>query len=106
MVQLDVNFSFMPKPLKKNQPSMKILSSPAKKVSFNEDVNLLYSSKDFSFSNKSMGESQNISHLSLGASMNEEQQSIKTLTNGLIGLKKLPEKPTRMEARSSDSIRD
>lgn len=104
-MQLDVNFSFMPKPLKKNQPSMKILPSPAKKVSFNEDMNLLYPSKDFSFSNKSVGESQNISHPSLGASMNEEQ-SIKTLTNGLSGLKKLPEKPTRVEARSSDSIRD
>ena len=71
MVVLDGNFSFMPKPLKKNPPSMKILSDITKKVSFNDEANLLYSSKDFSFSNNSVRESQNISHQSLTASVNE-----------------------------------
>lgn len=71
LVQLDANFSFMPKPLKKNQPSMKILSNTNKKVSFNEEINLLYSSKDFSFSNNSVGETHNVSHPSLAASVNE-----------------------------------
>jgi hypothetical protein len=60
----------MPKPVRKNQESIKVLPNIIKEVSFNEEAyNIMSSSKDFSFSHTSVPEGQDNSEKSISASI-------------------------------------